>query len=68
MKGILLKYETTMFQSLNSDTFDFNLTLSVGLLFKREKIIKFGVPHHANLKAFTDNWDELIKNQSVIKI
>jgi hypothetical protein len=67
MKGKLLKYRPTKFQALNSYTFDFELTILKGLLFKREKIIVYGIPEHDSIKKYTDHWDELIKADKVLK-
>jgi len=61
MKGKLLKYEAATFQALNSDEFTFELTMEVGLVFKKEKIVQYGVPNHHSIQEYTDHWDKLIK-------
>lgn len=70
MKCILKKYEQPMFQTLNSDGWDFKLTmdrLSFFGLFRKETttICSVSLDH---IDSVMRKWDELIESEEVIEL
>ncbi len=70
IKTFLTGYCLDKYQALNSGGLTYTLFFEREYFFgiiKRKYQDKFLVPDHCNIKKFTDNWDELIKNRLALK-
>jgi hypothetical protein len=68
-KRILIKYDSSKYQSLSSGGWDCVLTMKIiwfwGLI-SYEKEIQYVIPEHANRRLYIENWDFLIENKKHI--
>lgn len=70
MAVYLQKYESEMFQALNSDGTTYILHCnkhSFFGLFKRKIKMNYTIPFHHDYKKYFDRWDHLIKTQEKLK-
>jgi len=70
MKTYLQKYESPEFHSLNETGYCHQLhVLKVSFwgLIKRKAVIQYEVPYYANLLAYRNHWDYLIKTKTPLR-
>ena len=70
MKALLIDYEPTVFEALNSTGSTYILTIDKLYLFgliKRRQKINYTVPHD-KVKIYEHHWDRVIKRKLVVSI